>query len=247
MDADNRVLKRKARIPVLVLLIYGVASAQTHFVFTSNTGNNATIGIPLSANPSIDGVPMAVGDEIGVFTPDGLCAGAAAWDSVNTAITAWGDNEQTTVVDGLRSGEQISYRVWQKSTDTQYDDVTVTYSQGDGIYMPDKIFVLATLDAKGSTSAVREYPLAETPFLFQNRPNPFNPATKIVYRLSMSEAVSLKVYNSLGQKVRTLVDGAQSVGFHEVIFDAGSLSSGVYFYRLSTQSFNQVRKMMLIK
>lgn len=247
MNLSDRVLKRNGKIPVLIFLVCGVASAQTHFMFTRNTGNNATIGIPLSANPCIDGVPLFVGDEIGAFTPDGLCVGAVVWDSTNTAMTVWGDNELTEAVDGLRSGEEITYRVWQKSTDIEYVDVAVTYSEGDGIYGPDKIFVLSALDAKASTSAVRKESTADETCLFQNRPNPFNPATKIVYRLSVGGAVSLRVYNSLGQEVRTLVDGAQNAGEHEVVFDAGDLSSGVYFYRLSTQSFSKVRKMILIK
>jgi len=61
----------------------------THFLYTANTGNNATIGIQASINPMINGTAIAVGDEIGVFTPEGLCVGAETWTGSSIAITVW--------------------------------------------------------------------------------------------------------------------------------------------------------------
>jgi len=84
-------------------------------------------------------------------------------------------------------------------------------------------------------------------FMLQNYPNPFNPTTAISYRFSAISEVSLIVYNTLGQKVRTLVNQSQEAGMHTVTFDASELANGVYFYKLSTGSFVQVRKMVLMK
>jgi hypothetical protein len=80
-----------------------------------------------------------------------------------------------------------------------------------------------------------------------NYPNPFNPATTIRYALPEQAQVTLVVYDAMGREVRRLVDGLQGAGVHEVTFDAASLPSGVYIYRLEAGSFQQVRSMTLVK
>ncbi len=83
--------------------------------------------------------------------------------------------------------------------------------------------------------------------LDQNFPNPFNPSTTINFSLGQVSNVKLKVYNLLGQEVMTLIDSRMNPGSHSVVFDAGKLSSGVYFYRLEAGTFKSVKKMLLIK
>jgi hypothetical protein len=83
--------------------------------------------------------------------------------------------------------------------------------------------------------------------LYQNYPNPFNPVTTIRFKLEEQAFVSLGIYNVLGQKVVTLVSEELSFGTHQVSFDASSLSSGVYFYKLESGKQVNVKKMMLLK
>lgn len=84
--------------------------------------------------------------------------------------------------------------------------------------------------------------------LEQNYPNPFNPTTTITYQLPRSSTVNLTIYNYLGQEVKSLIqNNRQSAGVHTVQVNAADLASGVYIYRLEAGSFNQVRKMVLIK
>ena len=71
--------------------------------------------------------------------------------------------------------------------------------------------------------------------LFQNYPNPFNPVTVISYQLTVDSKVSLKVYNLLGQQLATLIDEDQMAGFHETTWNASSMASGTYIYRLVTK------------
>jgi len=83
--------------------------------------------------------------------------------------------------------------------------------------------------------------------LNQNWPNPFNPITLIKYALPKDCDAKLEVYNILGQKVTSLVDGNQKAGYKVARWDAGSFSSGIYFYRLQAGEFVQTRKMVLIR
>jgi hypothetical protein len=83
--------------------------------------------------------------------------------------------------------------------------------------------------------------------LSQNYPNPFNPGTVIAFSIPTDEFVSLKVYNSLGQEVSTLVNQVIKAGTHTVNFNAANLMSGVYYYTLKAGSFVQTNKMSLMK
>jgi hypothetical protein len=83
--------------------------------------------------------------------------------------------------------------------------------------------------------------------LRQNYPNPFNPSTTIKYHLPFDTRVTLKVFNIIGQEVATLVNEVQKVGYKSVTFDASSLASGTYFYRLEAGGFTSVKKLLLIK
>ncbi len=83
--------------------------------------------------------------------------------------------------------------------------------------------------------------------LEQNYPNPFNPVTTIKYQIPKAGNVSLKIYDILGNEVVTLVDAQKEVGRYEVSFDASSLASGVYIYRLLAGEFVNVKKMVLLK
>ena len=81
----------------------------------------------------------------------------------------------------------------------------------------------------------------------QNYPNPFNPNTVIGYHLPKSSFVSIKVYDILGNEVRSLVNEMKSVGKYEVEFDAENLPSGIYFYNIQADSFSKTKKMVLMK
>jgi len=83
--------------------------------------------------------------------------------------------------------------------------------------------------------------------LHQNYPNPFNPSTNISFYLPQSSQVRLSVYDITGRLVATLEDGLRTAGDHVIPFDASSLSSGMYFYKIEAGSFVETRKMMLIK
>ena len=83
--------------------------------------------------------------------------------------------------------------------------------------------------------------------LSQNYPNPFNPSTSIQYQLPESQRVKVSVYDMLGREVSVLVNEIKPAGTHSVSWDASGMSSGIYMYRLETESFRTTRKMTLMK
>ncbi|MBI3004180.1 MAG: T9SS type A sorting domain-containing protein [Ignavibacteriales bacterium] len=103
-------------------------------------------------------------------------------------------------------------------------------------------------DDFGTITGVEIVDLTPSGFdLSQNYPNPFNPATQIRYSVPTAGKVTLKIYNLLGQVVATLVNQEQVAGTYVTRFDASRLASGVYFYRLQTDGYAAVKKMMFLK
>jgi hypothetical protein len=83
--------------------------------------------------------------------------------------------------------------------------------------------------------------------LHQNFPNPFNPSTSIEFALPKSGFVTLKIYNTLGEEVATLVSEKLPAGKHQRVWEAKGLASGVYVYRLQAGDFEQTRKLILLR
>ena len=83
--------------------------------------------------------------------------------------------------------------------------------------------------------------------LYQNYPNPFNPKSNIKYQIAKAGLVSLFVYNILGRKIYELVNEYKSPGTYEIEFDGSDLSSGVYFYRLTSGKYSETKKLILMK
>ncbi len=83
--------------------------------------------------------------------------------------------------------------------------------------------------------------------LRQNYPNPFNPLTEISFALPYASQVRLEIFNVMGQKIATLVEGRLSRGHHSYTWDGSGAASGVYFYRLEASGFSETRKMLLLK
>lgn len=129
---------------------------------------------------------------------------------------------------------------------------TNSYSFNDKLSTPGKYcYRIKQLDFDGafnySNEVVVEYVSPNSFRLNQNYPNPFNPSTKISFQLADDSQVSIKVYNVLGQLVSTLLDENLAAGSYEREFNAANFNSGVYFYKMETENFSDVKKMILAK
>ena len=110
---------------------------------------------------------------------------------------------------------------------------------------------LKLVDLDGSISYSNKVEVNVTPsayHVYQNYPNPFNPSTTIKYSLPEAANVQLIIYNSLGKKVKTLLNEQQEAGYHLVNFNATGVASGIYFYQLkSGNKYTAIKKMILLK
>jgi photosystem II stability/assembly factor-like uncharacterized protein len=181
--------------------------------------------------------------------------GGKSWNVAITGITAFAffdsrrgiaSNLQLTTDGGATwSSSTLSPPVYLGSlTGMEFNAKGDLFLAGSGslIKYPDAISLFP-----GSSSTAQDNLDSHAIILNQNSPNPFNPSTVISYQLPTNTLVTLKVYDELGRLVKTLVEDRQTAGNHSVTFNASSLSSGVYFYRLSAGSYVSTKKLMLIK
>jgi WD40 repeat protein len=130
---------------------------------------------------------------------------------------------------------------------TVWNETSFTFQKqagGDGIFDPAQ-FTVSGWDSGEYLADYNNFPT--TANLMSVYPNPFNPTTTVSFALPQAERISLKVYNTAGASVATLVDGYRNAGVHEVTFDASSLPSGVYFARLTAGELQSTQKLLLIK
>jgi fibronectin type 3 domain-containing protein len=239
---------------VIVMIRKRSGSLPETWVFRGNTGNNATVVLPVSANPNIDGEPLTSGDCIGVFTPGGLCCGWSQWPGENISITLWGDDTQTPETDGFQSGDTICFRIWDTNEETEYMAVPEFEEGPPEVYLVNGFSVLTGLTGTVSTG-IGEIAEEAGPAVFallQNYPNPFNPETTIRYTLSEAGHVALVIYNVSGEAVRTLVEGMESRGRHEVKWDgrdneSNPVSGGIYVCRLRSGADTRRIKMLFLR
>jgi hypothetical protein len=184
-----------------------------------------TSGAPLavSANASTIGVAWVSGNAIGVKA---------------LSDDTWYD---TTFVDTL---SQLPRKVFGVSV-TKDKSVWVAYTaMKDG---GRHVFISRVRLMPGDYPADTAPTVPHTAILFQNYPNPFNPATTIRYSVPQLSHVTLKVFNTLGQEIKILVDDVKDGGYHEVGFDGSGFASGIYLYRLQTGDFAATKKFVLMK
>jgi hypothetical protein len=129
------------------------------------------------------------------------------------------------------------------------DSVTVYFAMALGEDEASMLEAMTEAESKYTviTSVKREDILPGSFSLEQNYPNPFNPATKITFDIPSKENVTLKVFNILGQEVTTLVNNELDAGRYTVDFNASSLASGMYIYKITAGNYQDSKKMTLIK
>ncbi len=132
--------------------------------------------------------------------------------------------------------------IWNNKKSQQYEFV-LDFEPSQLLFDPDNWILKDISTAVGADENLT--PLTYN--LDQNYPNPFNPSTTIQFSIPETTHVSLKVFDSLGKEVKTLINENLKFGKHSVSFDGADLASGVYIYKLETPKFQQSRKMILLR
>lgn len=180
---------------------------------------------------------------------------ATLWDSDNLVIDSKSDayissgqfhsTESNSIWKTFDDGE-----TWRKYCEAPVQEriLSLFIDENDVLYCAtDPSGYFFKIDTKGNILDVENQNLELVFSLSNNYPNPFNPTTTIEYNVPKNGQVNLSVYNSLGQRVETLVNGNKQTGKYNVVFNASNLSSGVYFYRIEAGNYSDVKKMLLLK
>jgi len=201
-----------------------------HFTRKDETGSNMSI---LVTNLPEEG-------EIGAFTTSGICVGATAFrDQEKVGLAVWGDDESTEELDGLKEGEAFTLKFWNSNRSIEFDLEPGSIIAGSGlIYETDGFTFFA---AQALPSIPDQY------YLSQNYPNPFNSTTILPYGLPETSEMSIRIYDISGRLVETLIDSNVEPGYHKAIWDASTVSVGVYLVKMETGAFSSVRKVILVK
>ncbi|MDP1995514.1 MAG: T9SS type A sorting domain-containing protein, partial [Ignavibacteria bacterium] len=170
----------------------------------------------------------------------------------NAAENWWGTVDSIDISKGIRNSATgiINYKSWLH----QKVEFPVISSTDNGIHR-NNIFnnTYRNVYVKGNPTSIKydNHETSPTFNLFQNYPNPFNPATAITYQLPKSGNVTLKIFDILGNEVKTLVNEQKEMGRYTVQFSteggASSLASGMYIYRLRANDYSSTKKMLLLK
>lgn len=253
----------------IIVPIYGVSQDTTALrIYRDAMPGYRVVGIlSNSIIPSL-GAIHCITKEIGVYEP--IFISHSAIRSVTTSMPSY----EVKAFIRTKSGVSNAKCFWTTDTTAGFTPITMTATADTfKAYIPQQpintkiyYYIQATSVSDRSTSKPITAPSGNYRFIVkeptiagneitmplkyelnQNYPNPFNPVTKIEFSLPKSEFVSLKVYDVLGREISSLINEVRFAGKYSVEFNASSLTSGIYFYRISAGDFTEVKKMVIMK
>ncbi len=218
---------------------------------TMPPGNGYWLKYPASTQVSISGSSFYL-DSIAVIQ---------GWNIIGSVSTSFSTAAITSVPPGMITSRFFGYNGSYYTTSTidpgsgywvkvAQSGKLVLSALGSAVPEANRIKIIANPEGPPPPPEEdsRTHPSVPGQFaLYQNFPNPFNPVTVIRYELPVRSRVSLEIFNTLGQRVATLVDEVQDPGFRSAKWDGRNQSSGIYFYRIQTEKFTQTKKLVLVR
>jgi len=232
----------------LTCLVENLTPASKYYyrVYSYNTGGKSLIPsntitvttLPLAPNSPV--AQAATNQKETSFTANWMAVTGATGYYLDIAID---EGLKNLLIDYNKKdvGNVTSFQISGLPTKTDYYYDVIAYNTGgeSNISNSIKVSLISGIERLNPIPTVFE--------LNQNYPNPFNPTTKINYAIPKPGFVKINIYNVLGTLVKSLVNENQITGYYSIELNAGSLGSGIYFYRMESGSFSQTKKLLLVK
>ena len=256
----------KSYIKILIIMLFGVIAhaQQSSIVFDSGTNIDVGIGADISAGTiTVNGTysgggtfnngPLPV--ELTSFTASVLESKVILNWQTATEVNNYGFEIERQILNQVQNDnwEKIGFVAGHGNSNSPKD---YSFIDQEKVAERSRSYRLKQIDIDGKYEYSKEIEIdlgMPNEFsLSQNYPNPFNPSTTIKYSIpkiinNQSSIINIKVYDILGNVVATLVNENKAAGNYEVKFNATNLTSGIYFYHISTGSFASTKKMILLK
>ncbi|MBT7788531.1 MAG: T9SS type A sorting domain-containing protein [Calditrichaeota bacterium] len=199
-----------------------------HFNSPKQTDNNMSM--------LVFGTSAHRGMELGVYSPSGKLIGSGKFDdSGRCGLAVWGDDLLTDKVEGAVSGDELSFRLWNGSEES---NVLIAQVAGHRQWQKDGYLVAELLDDAATLISFG---------IHKAFPNPTNGPVKLVYGVEVDAKVSLKIYDLNGRLAKTLVNQEMKTGYYQVTWDTDVFSSGLYLVRLETEGRSHISKVAVLK
>ncbi|MCK5338254.1 MAG: T9SS type A sorting domain-containing protein, partial [Bacteroidales bacterium] len=227
---------------------YAPPEAPATNYFASFTGNPFSPMNIVVRDIHTDGFILEDGDEIAVYDGD-LQVGSTVISFNGKdyhGIIARNDDPVTEIIDGFTNGDEITFKLWDKSEDMVYSNIESTHLYGDEEFKPLGTFLG---DLKVSSTGDGEFRLPAATFLGKNFPNPFSDKTRINYGIAEDAIVTISVHDISGRTVMVLQNSHMPAGEYYVEMNKASFQAGIYYYNMKVTgrntSFSETRKMIL--
>jgi hypothetical protein len=183
---------------------------------------------------------LSPGDELGIFTLDGLLAGSAIYTGETMVLPIWSDNEYTEEVDGMIAGEPFTIRVWNSLTGAESYLLVTCWEKGNGTWMEDELAIPAGIRVIASVDNSAK-------FLLNIFPNPLSgPYIYLDFLLNEDAVLRIELFNIEGKLVQQIQSAKFLRGMHSVSLEKNSIIPGKYFLKVSGNGISETKPLIVL-
>ena len=203
----------------------------SYYSGVQKTNSNMTIGLPIDSWVDFN---IQYGDELAVFDTEGNLVGVSVLEDGNNGVVVWADDESSKEKDGMLSGEEFVFQLWQESSNTLFD-IEIDWKEGLDYYHTNGINIASIITVQQKADNYFEY--------ISCYPNPNAGEFSLEFSLYADDYISISIFNSIGEKVYALNHQIMDKGVHNLPFSLSHLTQGLYYIEL--RSTNDYKNIMI--